>query len=373
MRRLAVPALALAALLPLTGCGLELRDVPMPRLVSGPTYTVDSVFEHALNLPVGAPVKLDGDTVGEVTAVTAKDFRAHVRLALRDTTRLPRGTRATVRLTAPMGESFVELTPPAVAGGGTLRDGDVIGLAATTASPDTTDLLSAMSLVVTGGSFADIRTIVTELNTALSGNEQHVRRLLARLDAMVTGLDAHTADIDAVLDGLDRLGARLARDSGTLADAVDRLTPAVRTLAAQRASAIRMLTALTRLGETSTRVIRATQDDLVRQLRDVGPVLDSVIRAQRQLTPIMRGVRDFGRELDDATPADYAMFDLNTLAALDVNGAPLVDEGRNGGPPTLHLPDYPAPRLPGLPTGPSGSSGVPALPGIDLLTGGGLG
>ena len=207
--RTRVSVLVTVSALTLTGCGLELRDVPMPGLVSGPTYTVDAVFENALNLPVQAPVKLDGDTIGEVSSIRVEDYRARVRLRLKDSVALSRGTRAGIRLTSAMGEAFVELVPPATPGR-PLRPGDVLGVHATSTAPDTTDLLSALSVVVTGGSFADLQVVVSELRTALHGNTDEARRLLSRLDRMVSGLNQRTRTIDEALDQMDRLSLWLA-------------------------------------------------------------------------------------------------------------------------------------------------------------------
>ena len=102
-----------AVLLGLTGCSLSLESVPMPSQVSGPSYELKAEFRNALNLPQGAPVKLRGNRVGTVQEIKAHDYIAQVTLRLRKDTPILQGTRAEVRTTAPMGEAYVELTPPA--------------------------------------------------------------------------------------------------------------------------------------------------------------------------------------------------------------------------------------------------------------------
>lgn len=339
--------LVLAGTLTLSGCGLELRDVPMPGLVSGPTYTVDAVFANALNLPDQAPVKLDGDTVGEVDSITVDDFRARVRLRLNDSVVLHRGTRADIRLTSAMGEAFVELVAPARPGA-RIRPGGVLGLRATSTAPDSTDLLAALSVVVTGGSFADVQVVVTELRRALQDNGAHVRRLLRRLDHLVTGLNRRTASIDSVLDHLDELTASLAKDSATISEAVGEITPAVTVLARQRESAVALLRELSALSRAGKHVIAATRDEILAQLLDVEPILDTVVRNQRSLTPLLKGVSAFARQLDHATPGDFANFQLTTLLDVRVNGGlPLVDLPP-GKPPALDPPEWSSePKLPG--------------------------
>src|SRR3546814_16606241 len=87
-------------------------------------------------------------------------------------------------LTSPMGTAFVELIDGK---GENLPEGSVIGLASTTKSPDVADLLASLSVVVTGGSFADIKTIIDEVNVALDQNTGDVRELMGRRNSLVTG------------------------------------------------------------------------------------------------------------------------------------------------------------------------------------------
>ena len=61
---------------------------------------------------------------------------------------------------------------------GRLADGDVIPLARTGRNPEVEEVLGAMSLLLNGGGVAQLKTIETELNQALTGNEPAVRDLL---------------------------------------------------------------------------------------------------------------------------------------------------------------------------------------------------
>jgi phospholipid/cholesterol/gamma-HCH transport system substrate-binding protein len=358
-------SVALVALLGLTGCGLSLESVPMPSQVSGPSYELKAEFRNALNLPQGAPVKLRGNKVGTVQEIKAHDYVAQVTLRLRQDTPIPKGTRAEVRTTAPMGEAYVELTPPASATQAVmLTDGDAQPLSSTTTAPDVSDQLVALSATVTGGPFADISTIIKQLNIALEGRTGDVHDLLARLDTLVTGLNAHTDDIDRTLDGMDRLGRALADDAPTLSRALDDLTPAISTLRGQRADLMKMLGQLTRLSTVSQRVIGATKESLVNQVNEVGPVLSTLIANMDKMRPLMQGILDFGAALDSASPGDYARFDLTALLAPgDLSNLP-------------GLPGVPTPGQPGQPGTPSPTTpptipGVPGLPGLGGLLGGG--
>lgn len=364
-RRLLAPAVALSIAL-LTGCTAGLADVPMPQIVSGPTYTVDATFDSALNLPVQAPVKVDGKTIGEVVWVKAVDYRAKVRMRITRTTRIPADSRAEVRLSAPIGESFVALLPPTKsADGDLLREGSAIDLTHTRAAPDTTDLLTSMSVAITGGSYADLKTVVTELTTALDGNAGEIKHLLGQLDILVTDLNAHRDDLDHALDGLDELTRLLAKDSASLIDSTRQLTPAIRELDRHEDSALRLLSSMTKLGTASTDVINATRADLGRQLDDATVMLDTVVAAQDKLEPTLTSLSAFADRLDGATPGDYTMFDLTIKAVPRITGLPFVnlDGSPLIQPPTFETPpatpdDEPKGPLPDLLGGLLGHGGT---------------
>lgn len=315
----AAATVLLAALLAVgalgSGCGLGLEDVPLPSLVDGPTYDLTVEFEDALNLPVDAPVKLDGATVGQVRAVEAGEYVAEVELALSTSVELRDTSRAEIRLTSPMGTAFVQLFPGRE--GELLAAGDTLPESATGSAPDVTDLLSALSTVVTGGSFADVSTIITELNTALTGNARDVRHLLDRLDTTVTDLNADFPRIDRLTSALDRLTTRLAGDLPEITRSLTDLTDLVTSLDAQRGDLVKAMESLRELDVVATPLTAAVRDDLVGQLQDMRPVVRSLLRGRKDIDGVMAGLVAFAGGSDRAAPGDYANFDLTFLLDLE--------------------------------------------------------
>ncbi|NYG60165.1 phospholipid/cholesterol/gamma-HCH transport system substrate-binding protein [Nocardioides daedukensis] len=351
IRRIATAA-ALCLVMAGGGCSLSLQDVPLPSLVSGPTYEVEAVFESALNLPVDSPVKMDGATVGQVTSVRVEDYAAHVKMKIIEDQPLRAGGRAEIRLTSPMGTAFVELIDGK---GENLPEGSVIPLANTTKSPDVADLLASLSVVVTGGSFADIKTIIDEVNIALDQNTGDVRELMGRLNSVVTGLNDHTELFESSLDRIDTVSQQLAEDTPGLVDAVDVLTPAVTAISGQRKELLALLKSVGPLAKSSAELLTSTKTDLVKALQDAGPVLDVLVRSQDTLTRSFRGLIAFGSKTDAASPGDFSNFDLTFLLDPDaLNPLPgqttpkdpdVPDTEDPPGLPDLNLPDLGLPSL----------------------------
>ena len=341
-------ALAASAVLLLGGCGLELQDVPMPRLVSGPTYEVTAEFASALNLPLDAPVKLDGATVGQVSAITATDWHARVAMAITDDVALPEGVTAEIRLTSPMGVAFVDLTTPRGqdTAGGVLDDGALIPLSATSTAPDVSDLLSALSTLVTGGSFGDISTIVDELNVALADGTGGARRLLRRLESTATNVNARFDTVDELIRDADRLTAALARDRSVLTEALDTLGPAVATLNRQRESVMTLLGELRAFDATATPVVQQVRGDLVGTSTSLRTVLASLQRTTTDLTGVMEGLIAFAEGSGRASPGDFANFDLTFLLDPEALTRFRADDDPVDLPGAPRRPDGPPDELP---------------------------
>ncbi|GAB2983534.1 MCE family protein [Nocardioides montaniterrae] len=297
-----------------SGCGLQLEDVPMPKLVGGPTYHLDLRFDDALNLPTGAPVKLSGATIGQVSRVDVQDYTADVQVEIADDVRLHASSRAEIRLTSPMGTSFVELTP-----GGTgplLGEGDDIGTDSTSEAPDVTDLMSALSTVVSGGSFGDISTIIRELNAALTGNGSTVHSLLTRLDTSVTSLDRELPTLDRLTSSLDRLTTRLKADLPGITASMSDLSALVTSLESQRTKMMTALASLRRFELQATPFTQATRADLLTNLGSMRTVLRTLLGVRGDIDGTLKGLVAFATKADKAAPGDYVNFDLTILGDL---------------------------------------------------------
>jgi phospholipid/cholesterol/gamma-HCH transport system substrate-binding protein len=312
MKRVAKVLTAVLLGVALTGCGVSLEDVPLPSIVSGPTYQVTAVFSDALGLPDQAAVKMDGAVVGEVETVQADGYTARVRMKIRQSVTLPSNVHAEIQFSSPMGEAFVALTLPATSAA-PLHDGGVIGVASTDAAPSATDLLATLSTVVSGGTFADLSTIVQQLKIALAGNTGNVRSLIENLDGSLRALNAHTATFDAALTNIDRLSKGLASDRGLLSAAIAGFEPTVRVLRSQTDQALQLMAELRSLSASGQQTIAAGRAHMISVARSLGPILDTLTRNQAVFPKIFQGIEAFGRASDSAGYGLYANFDLTTI------------------------------------------------------------
>lgn len=355
---------AAAGSLLLTGCEFKgLYDVPLPGGAAddGHSYRVTVEFQDVLDLVPQSTVKVNNVTVGAVEKVELVGWHARVRLRIDDSVKLPGNAIAELRQTSMLGEKYVALSaPPDTAAVGRLTDGARIPLSRSGRNPEIEEVLSALSALLNGGGVAQLKTISTELNNALEGREDRVKSLLTELDTFLGGLDEQKKEIVRALEGIDKLSATLAKEKKTIDQALTTVPPALKVLADQRSNLTAMLTSLSELGTTGTKVINTSRADVIASLRALEPILQQLNKAGADLPNALELLTTypFPRNVVDAIKGDYV--NLKVTADLDLRS---VYGNLAGQPPKPAAPGKPVP--PGLPEVPApGLPTVPALPGL---------
>jgi phospholipid/cholesterol/gamma-HCH transport system substrate-binding protein len=313
MRRLRLPALLLAAVAVLSGCGFKgAYSLPLPGgNAGGDAYKVTAVFDDVQDLVPMSAVRVDDVAVGDVTEIEydPSDGKAHVTMRIRTSVRLPANATATLEQTTLLGEKYVALGAPTgeAPSPERLADGAVIRNNATSNLPDVEEVFGVLSAVLNGGDLQDLQTINLEIGKALTGREQKVKSALRQLTTFVTGLDDQKKDIVRALDELDRFSGALAQQTGTIATALDDLGPGLEVLADERAQFTELLTDLSRFGRIATRIITASREQTVAGLRDLQPVLKHLRAAGTNLPRSLEMLitYPFPRNIDKAIPGDY--------------------------------------------------------------------
>lgn len=276
--------------------GLQNAPLPGGADVGDDPYTVRAEFTDVLELVPQSLVKVNDVAVGTVTDISlARDsWNAVVTMELNRDAELPANAIARIRQTSLLGEKFVDLAvPEAEPPAGTLADGASIPLERTSRATEVEEVLGALSLLLNGGGVEQVRTIATELNTALAGNEPEVRALLGDLDELVGTLDASKGDINRALDGLNRLSGTLAAQRGQIAGALDGLAPGLQVLADQRVQLTGMLTSLDRLSGVAVDTVNRSRDDVLADLALLRPTLTELERAGSDLPNSLQLIATF--------------------------------------------------------------------------------
>ncbi|WP_405485183.1 MCE family protein [Nocardia sp. NBC_00511] len=230
--RLLTPLLVTAALGSMTGCGVTVEDLPLPRPGVGSNgYTIHAIFGNALNLPASAHVKIGGSDVGEVTTISTRDFLADVQMSIRGDVQLPANATAELRQATPLGDVFVAITlPPRTPDQRLLRPGDTIAQQNTSAGASVEDLLLSVATLVNGGALNRIANVATELDSMVAGRGPVLSHLITEMTSVTTALNQRSDQFDGLLGQLNGVFAQFEQrrtELGAVADTVPGMIGAI--------------------------------------------------------------------------------------------------------------------------------------------------
>jgi phospholipid/cholesterol/gamma-HCH transport system substrate-binding protein len=354
----------------LAGCGFQgARSLPLPGGQGNGrgAMKVTVEFEDVLDLVPASAVKVDDVTVGSVKSIDLDGYTARVVASINKGVQIPANATVSLRQTSLLGEKFVSFDrPPAAQARGLLHGGETIGLDRTKRSAEIEEVLSALSLVLNGGSLEQLQVINSEVVKALQGRESDVKDLLTQLDTFVGGLDDQKGQITRALDSLDRLTGRLATDRATLATALDDVPAGVKVLSQERQQITTVLTSLNQLGAVATNVINASRDNTRASLEALRPILTQLSAAGADLPNSLELLTTypFPKTIDKGIKGDYANLfitadlDLTQILQAEAGTGPFAGSGTPA-PPSLPLSAKAAPAAPVTPA-------VPAVPTTPL-------
>ena len=303
MRQISRVAVALLAVVSLTGCGVGYKQLPLPgSKVRGDVYQVRAVFDQALNLAQGAQVRVNGVSVGRVKSVEARNYQALVTMDIRAAAKIPEDSTARLRYDTPLGELIIQVTP-----GGSARDlgnGDEFQLDKTTTAPTVEDALSAASTLINGGRLGELQTIAEELNATLGGREDALRHSTEQLDKFLTDANASTRDLTSSLEALRDVSVALDSQRGTIRQALNDIGPAAERLGENTDEIVRLLKRSERLARTGQRIANEVDDPLLQILQQLGPIADAVLSTQPQLHPGLVNLERVAAKLEKTVPSD---------------------------------------------------------------------
>jgi phospholipid/cholesterol/gamma-HCH transport system substrate-binding protein len=291
-RRVGAALLTAILVIGVSGCGAlkDFRGANSLPLVGtkgtgAGSYIVQAQMKDVQNLKLNSRVRVNDITVGTVTDIERQGWHALVTMSLDGAVHLPANATATLGQTSLLGSLHIELAPPTdAAPSGDLRNGAVIPISATSEFPSTEETLGAASSLLNGGSLGKLEDVTTALNTAFSGREADVRSLIDQLDLFVGYLDDQKGDIIAATESLNNLAGQFAAQKPVVDKALKTLPQALEVLSDDRDKIADAITQFGQFSALAADSIEKTKVNLVKELGDVGPVLQSLADAGPALT-----------------------------------------------------------------------------------------
>jgi phospholipid/cholesterol/gamma-HCH transport system substrate-binding protein len=313
----------------LSGCQWRgLNSLPLPGTEGGGpgSIVITAELPDVNNIEPNSRVRVGDVTVGNVTKVERRGWHAVLTMSINAGVDLPANATAKIGQTSLLGSLHVELAPPTnLPPQGTLHDGSTISLASGAAYPSTEQTLSSIALVLNGGGIGNVQDIVKSLSTAFGGREQALRSLIEQLDQFITALNGQTDDIVAATDSFNRLAGQFADRQPVLDRALKTLPDALTVLKNERDTLVEAANQLGKFNSLAAESVNQTKEAFVSELRDLGPVLESLANAGPALTRSLSFFSTFPFPKENVTKffrGDAVnvtgIFDL-TLSRLDAN------------------------------------------------------
>ena len=271
-----------------SGCawhGLNSLTLPGTEGRGAGAFEIQAQLPDVSTLQENSRVRLGDVTVGTVTRIERQDWHALITMRVNGDVVLPANAVATVGQTSLLGSSHVELAAPGdVAPEGRLHGGSLIPLASGGAYPNTEQTLAALSLLLNGGGLGEVQDITKALSTAFAGREADLRSVIGQLDEFIGRLNAQTDDIIAASESLNGLAGQFAANKPVLDNALRTIPDALSVLAEQRTHLADALDTFGKFSALTADAVNQSKDNLVAELKDLGPVLESLGNAGPALT-----------------------------------------------------------------------------------------
>lgn len=287
-RRAATAMALLVVAVTASGCGWRgLNTLGLPGTEGrGPgAYTILAQLPEVNRLEPNSRVRVGDVTVGTVAKIERQGWHALLTIRLNGDVDLPANATVALGQTSLLGSLHIELAAPAsVAPEGKLHQGSLIPLSSAGSYPTTDQTLAAVSMLLNGGGIGRIQEITTALGTAFAGREKDLRSLIAQLDTFIADANEQSDDIIAATDSLNNVARKFAEQKPVVDRALQTLPKALSVLKDERDQLADAADRLGKFGALATDSINRTKHALVQELKDVGPVLESLANAGPALT-----------------------------------------------------------------------------------------
>lgn len=351
--------LVIVMVLAVAGCSYKTAGSP------GGGLKLAATFDDVQGLVAGHSVKMSDITIGSVTKVELVGYKARVTLSVEDGVRIPKGTRAEIKVTSLLGENYVDLRMPPGASmdrGPFLATGDRI--AETSVQPAFEQVVGQAGPLIQALAGNDVATVVNAGATALDGNGQKLNTTIAQASDLLRMFAEQRRELGESVDRFARLGRSLAKGSDALNEAPGRLERTTRMLNDDKYKIIKTVDRLTRMAhELNDKVLEGRVRRFRALLNNVDPVLRQLGSDRKRLTALVDGLVEFSDKLPKAS-YDGQLLLYPIVRIVWPDGTPIFPG--LGEPPKSSK--SPGSRRPGTPEIPKDLQG--ALPDLDDILGG---
>ncbi|WP_433474042.1 MCE family protein [Spirillospora sp. CA-142024] len=289
--------LIVAMALAVSGCSYKTAGAPKGDL------KLTATFDDAQGLVAGHSVKMSDITIGTVTKVELAGYKAKATLSIKDGIKIPKGTRAEIKVTSLLGENYVDLQMPP---GASMDRGPFYATGAaitdTSVQPAFEQVVGQAGPLIQALAGDDVATVVNAGATALDGEGQKLNKTIAQAGELLRMFAEQRRELGESVDRFAKLGRSLANGSDALGRLPGQLERTTRLLNQDKYKIIKTVDRLTMMArELNDKVLEGRILRFRTLLRDLDPVLQQLGGNRKRLTDLVNGLVTFTDKLPRAS------------------------------------------------------------------------
>lgn len=306
-----------------------------------------------LQLAKFGDVRLNGARVGYVDAVEQDGEQAEITLALEPESAevIPDDIDVEILPTTLFGQKFVQLVRSGEESGGTLQDGDVIPADRVDTNVELQQILADLFPLLRAVRPADLNKTLNALATALDGRGEDLGETLVQLGDYVGEIDDHLPTLEQDLKEVAEVADAYDDAAPDLLDVLANVTVTSKTITEKAADLDTFFADISGLADTTTRVLRDNEQNLIRVGQVGEPVMALLAEYSPEFPCLIEGAADYApilaRTFEGNQVKQYIQVIGNAQSRVYTE-KDLPEYGEVGhGPWCLGLPDNPVrnPRL----------------------------
>jgi phospholipid/cholesterol/gamma-HCH transport system substrate-binding protein len=301
-----------------------------------------------LQLAKFGDVRMNGALVGQVREITQDGEEAEIHIALdRNAAKeIPANVEVEILPTTLFGQKYVAFVRPDAPASDSLEDGDVITSDRVETNVELSQILADLFPLLRAVRPADLNATLNALATALDGRGEQIGATMDDLGSYLDVIDDHLPTLREDLIALADVADAYDLAAPDLLDTLDNITVTSRTITEKAEDLDVFFSDLAGLAKTSTRILRANEQNMI----EVGRVTEPVLALLREYSPefpcLIKGAAAYAPILSRTFEGNVVKqyFELGNAQYRHFDESDFMEYGEVGhGPWCLGLPKFKVP------------------------------
>ena len=318
---------------------------------TNPTMVTIKADDAGLQLAKFGDVRRHGALVGHVRDISNDGKQAVIKVALvpASAENIPENISIEILPTTLFGQKYIAIKDPADPSEKALSDGDVITSDRVRTNVELQKILADLFPLLRSIRPADLSSTLHALATALRGRGDQLGETMVKLDSYLTTMNVHLPTLQQDLVLLASVSRTYSLAAPDLVRMLRNATTTAHTVTAKEPQLEAFIGDVTGLSETSTRMLTANEDNIVRAAALTRPLLRLLDTYSPELPCLLKGAARYAGRLNEIF-SKARVAQKMTLAATqrrpyDKSDLPAYGE-RGAGPKCWGLPFPPQPLEP---------------------------